>query len=312
MITIKTNPTTYSLKLIAKKAFAGFLAGVFLFTSTLGWALAPQSEFNIEEFKGLLTVAAICKHIEHDGNLDDRSYLNDVLARLDAPKNSNIKVFPHEIIVEIPNEALAVRYFDPTKANVITPYSDISKLSTKVIGPRLHRQIIHRMKALPAPESLDQIVDASKIAPPAEDMLQQLGKFREMLESYSLILNPAGNKKLSEIRETLNSKNIDANGMNSLNIEQLGLTKLTATTPHLEWFINPLDNTDFGIIEILFTLFLRWIADARPECRFAGLGVRNAEESAVPAPPSFFVSEKIDCRSESILRRVPYSSHLSC
>ena len=149
------------------------LIGVFLFTSTFGWAkeerlfstvienkpfssrpadnnkLAPESRLNSEEFKASLTVAAICKHVEHDGNLDDKSYLRDVLARSDAGKNSNITVLPYEIIIEIPSEGLAVRYFDPTKAIVITPYSDISKLQTKVMGPRLNRQIIHRIKALP-------------------------------------------------------------------------------------------------------------------------------------------------------------------
>ncbi|MCX5678256.1 MAG: HD domain-containing protein [Candidatus Omnitrophica bacterium] len=63
-------------------------------------------------------------------------------------KNPSVKVLLNEIIIEIPNEGLAVRYFDPTKANVITPYADIAKLSTKVISPRLNRQIIHRVKWL--------------------------------------------------------------------------------------------------------------------------------------------------------------------
>lgn len=173
-----------------KKALAVVLVGVFLsfefasgqilslpkdlFTNTLSWAkeerlfstgiedksfsfhpvdnnkLAPESRLHSEDFKYSLTVAAICKHIEHDGNLDDRSYLNDVLARLDAEKNSNITVLPYEIIIEIPNEGLAIRYFDPTKANVITPYSDVLKLQTEVIGPRLNRQIIRRLKPLSA------------------------------------------------------------------------------------------------------------------------------------------------------------------
>lgn len=45
---------------------------------------------------------------------------------------------------------MAVRYFDPVRANVITPYSDVSKLSTvEIKHGKLHRQIIHRLKALP-------------------------------------------------------------------------------------------------------------------------------------------------------------------
>lgn len=145
----------YSCKLI-KKALAVILVGAFLSSSCLADQnnkLAPSSKLNNENFKYPFTVGAICKHIEHDGNLDDKAYLSDVLARLDTGKNHNIAVLPHEIIIEIPSESLAVRYFDPTKTNIITPYSDISKLSTKVIGPRLHRQIIHRTKAL----SLEQI-----------------------------------------------------------------------------------------------------------------------------------------------------------
>ncbi|MBU0895996.1 MAG: hypothetical protein KJ584_05305 [Candidatus Omnitrophica bacterium] len=162
-----------SSMILIKKTLTVIIIEVFLFTGTFGWAkeerlfstaienklfsshpadntkLAPPSKLESEDFKYSLTVGAICKHVEHDGNLDDKSYLNDVLARLDAEKSSNITVLPHEIIIEIPNEGLAIRYFDPTKANVITPYSDISKLSTKIRGPRLNRQIIHRIKALP-------------------------------------------------------------------------------------------------------------------------------------------------------------------
>ncbi|MDD3906027.1 MAG: HAD hydrolase-like protein [Candidatus Omnitrophica bacterium] len=164
------------------KTLTVILLWVFLFTGTFGWAkearlfstaienksfssypvdnnkLAPESRLNSEDFKYSLTVTAICKHVEHDGNLDDKSYLNDVLARLDAEKNSNITVLPYEIVIEIPNEELAVRYFDPTKTNVITPYSDISKLQTKIIAPRLHRQIIHRITALPAYSSSNEPV----------------------------------------------------------------------------------------------------------------------------------------------------------
>jgi hypothetical protein len=156
-----------------RKTLAVILVGVFLFTNTLSWAkeerlfsteienqsfssrpadnskLAPPSKLSSEDFKYSLTVGAICKHVEHDGNLDDKSYLNDVLARLDAEKNHNITVLPYEITIEIPSEGLAIRYFDPTKANIVTPYSDISKLQTKIIGPQLHRQIIHRLKVLP-------------------------------------------------------------------------------------------------------------------------------------------------------------------
>lgn len=155
-----------------KKTLAIILAGVFLLTNILSWAdntLAPASKLNSEDFKYSLKVAAICKYIEHEGNLDDKFYLNDVLARLDAEKNSSITILPHEIIVEIPNEGLAVRYFDPTRTNVITPYSDISKLQTKVIGPRLNRQIIHIVKV-----SYEE--EVRKISPYLLELVEKLFK----------------------------------------------------------------------------------------------------------------------------------------
>lgn len=164
----QVNLKTYGLKLKAKKALAAILVGVFLSTNTLSWAipdnnrnLAPELRLNSAEFKNSLTVASICKHIELDGNLDDKSYLDDVLARLDKG-NSNIRLSQDDIIIEIPGEGLAIRYFDPAKANVVTPYSDISKLQTKVISPQLNRQIIHRLKALPAPSA--QEIEKDKLA----------------------------------------------------------------------------------------------------------------------------------------------------
>lgn len=91
--------------------------------------------------------------------------------------SNNITVLQYEIIIEIPNEGLAIRYFDPTKANVVTPYSDISKLSTKAIGPRLHRQIIHRIKALPAP---------AKDVPPNNASMNSTSSYRTLQENNVL------------------------------------------------------------------------------------------------------------------------------
>lgn len=162
----------------------GFLAGVFLFASTLGWAqeerlfsagtgnnafssgpaknskLAAELRTAKPDFKELYKAVAICHLIEDSKDLDDSGTIKYILDRLQDVKNKFQRIYftitpndiPNEIIIEIPDEGMAVRYFDPTKANVITPYSDISKLSTKVIGPRLNRQIIHTVKALSAPK----------------------------------------------------------------------------------------------------------------------------------------------------------------
>lgn len=139
-----------------KNAIAVILAVAFLFTGAIvcpdqidNTKLAPPSQLNSKDLRYSLTVGAICKYIERDGNLGSGSSLNDVLARLGADKNHSITVLPHEIIIEAPNERVAIRYLDPSKANIITPYSDISRLSTKIIGPSLLRQIIHRVNALP-------------------------------------------------------------------------------------------------------------------------------------------------------------------
>jgi hypothetical protein len=185
--------------ILIKKTLTVILVGVFLFTNTLSWAkedrlfstaiedksfssrsadntkLAPPSKLNREDFKYSLTAGAICKHIERDGNLDDKSYLNDVLARLDAEKNRSITVLPYEIIIEIPSEGLAIRYFDPTKASVITPYSDISKLSTEVISLRLTRQIIVIIQALPPSESVPAIKSM-----PQNDAVDIRSEFKEV------------------------------------------------------------------------------------------------------------------------------------
>lgn len=158
---------------IIKKALASFLAGAFLFSNTLGWAqeerlfstaieniasssrpaqsakLAPALRASSSGFKELYKAAAICRLIESEGSFDS---VKDIVARLADIKsgfdNVHFKILPNEILIEIPDEGMAVRYFDPAKANVVTPYSDISKLTTKVIGPLLNRQIIHRMKVL--------------------------------------------------------------------------------------------------------------------------------------------------------------------
>lgn len=103
----------------------------------------------------LLKDGSVFEQIDKSVKNEDQGnniFLEHVWDRLgDVRKNfKNIHFIhqPNEVIIEVPDEGLAVRYFDPTKANVITPYSDVSKLETKVIGPRLNRQIIHRVKAL--------------------------------------------------------------------------------------------------------------------------------------------------------------------
>ena len=142
-----------SLKYISCLVLLSFLIQIPAYSfDTSTQQLSAPSKINNSHFKELYTAASICRFIEQDGTLDNKSYLNNLLDKLEAIKtnyeNIYVSILPYEVIIEIPNEGMAVRYFDPTKANVITPYSDISKLQTKVISPRLNRQIIHRIKAL--------------------------------------------------------------------------------------------------------------------------------------------------------------------
>jgi len=179
---------------LIRKTLAVILAGVFLLApslnevnsseqaNTLSWAkeeklfsagteniafsfrpadnnkLAAELRTTGNNFKELYKAAAICRFIEENKNLNSTSSVQNILEKLEAVRsgfeNIHFEVTANGIIIEIPDEGLAIRYFDPTKANVITPYSDISKLKTKIIGPRLNRQIIHRIKALPLREKV--------------------------------------------------------------------------------------------------------------------------------------------------------------
>lgn len=197
MISINGRQVThiaYSLKFMAKRTLTAVLAGTFLLTNTLSWAgeerlfstaienksfsshpannvkLSPALRTSAAEFKELYKTVAICRLIEKNGGIGDASSVKDVLAKLPDIKDkfgsAHFSVLPDEVIIEVPDEALAIRYFDPAKANIITPYSDISKLETKVINPRLNRQIIHRTKILqsPAPRPYTSLSASEKLA----------------------------------------------------------------------------------------------------------------------------------------------------
>lgn len=132
---------------------------VVFFTNACCYGLAPELRTVTSEFKEFYTATSICKIIEQGGNLGSNSYLNDILPRIEALKkdyrNLSVTILPHEIVIEIPDEGMAVRYFDPRNANIVTPFSNISGLRTKIINNGLSRQIIYRAKALPVPMDVD-------------------------------------------------------------------------------------------------------------------------------------------------------------
>ncbi|MDP3763221.1 MAG: methyltransferase domain-containing protein, partial [bacterium] len=152
---------------IIRKTLTVILIWAFLFTNISAWAdgntnLSPSLRTNASGFKEVYKAAAICRFIEKNGEVGDASSIQDILIKLHDVTNKfeaiHFLIPSNEVVIEVPSEGLAIRYFDPAKANTITPYSNISKLETKVISPQLNRQIIHRTKALPAPTSLSQYV----------------------------------------------------------------------------------------------------------------------------------------------------------
>lgn len=189
--------------IVLKKALAAFVAGVFLFNTVFSWAqeerlfsagmenkafssspaingkLSAKLRTTLRGFKERYKAAAICRFIEKNANLEDLGSVvkrwTEVISNFD-----NVTIIPKstpdgelaEIIIEIPEEGMAVRYFDPTKANVITPYTDVSKLTTKIISPRLNRQIIHRIKALEATGATENVQKLGKIESEIKDAIE--------------------------------------------------------------------------------------------------------------------------------------------
>lgn len=111
----------------------------------------PIQQLQNEAVDLSLTVTAICRYIEEKGLTDNSGYLDDVYDRVNrAGQNAGfcMTVRPYEVVIEVPREHMAIRYYDPAKAPTITPYSDVRDLYTKVVNHRLCRQVIHRRKAL--------------------------------------------------------------------------------------------------------------------------------------------------------------------
>ncbi|MFA6635792.1 MAG: deaminase [Candidatus Omnitrophota bacterium] len=114
----------------------------------LGYSLHTGTE---RRFNNSYTVAAICRAIEKNISLNDREAINNIYTWVTSSPSDDVEITlgSHQVMIDIPKEGLAVRYFDPAEANIVTPYSDLSGLLTKVVSSRLHRQVITRIKALP-------------------------------------------------------------------------------------------------------------------------------------------------------------------
>ncbi len=140
-----------------RRAVAGLTAAIFAFTAAISPAeevfsagtLAAPLKTASREFKERYVVSAICRLIEREGDTDQAGTMQDVFDRLKEVKNGfkniSFRVTSEEIIIDVPDEGLAIRYIDPSSANVITPYPDLSALKTVAVNPgKLNRQIIRR------------------------------------------------------------------------------------------------------------------------------------------------------------------------
>ncbi|NQT32485.1 MAG: hypothetical protein HQ594_02290, partial [Candidatus Omnitrophica bacterium] len=118
--------------------------------------LSAQSSIQLKDFANSYVIASICTAIERHVDLDDEKAINNILKWVNSNPDLNVTITSpsvHEIVLDVPSEQLAVRYFFPGKAPIITPFSDVLKLATKEIKSEnsvICRQVIHRIKALNA------------------------------------------------------------------------------------------------------------------------------------------------------------------
>ncbi|MFC1643789.1 hypothetical protein ACFL5C_00480 [Candidatus Omnitrophota bacterium] len=111
-----------------------------------------KEQITQKEFLALL----ICKLIEKRANYGKPIkdvYLDDILLWKNSTERAfegcGFEALPSEINIHLPESNIIVRYYDPTKADPITPFSDTTNLKTVPINTRLNRQIIHTVEVLP-------------------------------------------------------------------------------------------------------------------------------------------------------------------
>ena len=78
--------------------------------------------------------------------MGDKEVIRNIHSWVNKNSKIDINVYSqnNEIIIEVPEENIAVRYFVPGKVPVVTPYNNITRLKTKALHRGLSRQIIFR------------------------------------------------------------------------------------------------------------------------------------------------------------------------
>ena len=112
--------------------------------------ISSPLSFQMEEFGNSYTVAAICRSIEKFVSLDNEKAIGNICSWANKAPNSEMVITSgiNEIIIDIPREGMAIRYFVPGKIQTVTPYNDVFRMRTIVITPQLCRQVMYRTTAI--------------------------------------------------------------------------------------------------------------------------------------------------------------------
>lgn len=110
------------------------------------YTLTPELRSSDHDFKRTFLATEICSYIERSGLAGSCEQIHENLSKIEIPNltfNPSAVKGDHELyIVDPVDPDIIIRYFDPRKADLLTPYLELKKLETKVISPTLHRQIL--------------------------------------------------------------------------------------------------------------------------------------------------------------------------
>ena len=159
------NKSSYVYRII-RKVTAILFIGIFclynitfaITNTAINEKLSPPLSLQLEAFEKSYTVAAICKAIEQYVSLDNEKAIDNICSWANKIPNSDTQIIAgkDEVIIEVPEEGLAVRYFVPGYASVVTPYNDVIQMRTTGISSRLCRQIIRKTKVIENKPDLDK------------------------------------------------------------------------------------------------------------------------------------------------------------
>ncbi|MFH1878313.1 MAG: hypothetical protein ABH883_05860 [Candidatus Omnitrophota bacterium] len=139
--------------------------------------LNPDLSLGREDFKQVWTALYLRQAIEQGDNFIDNPSLKGakeyIASHKDLLRDLDITFTDSDVVIDIPWEGTALRYFSPLSGDIITPFSNVRSLSTReVFKDRLWCQVIRRTK-------------------PIEDL-------RESEKLYKFLRHPEFRKKLEE------------------------------------------------------------------------------------------------------------------